>query len=92
MIETFVLSSVQKALLDGMWVLAPLITIGLIVGLSVSIFQSLTQIQDATLAFVLKIIATFVGLFFFGNFILARLMNLSIFLFERIPEMANLLR
>lgn len=92
MIETFVLSTVQRALLDGLWVLAPLISIGLIVGLAVSIFQSLTQIQDATLAFVVKIIATFAGLFVFGNFILAKLMTLTISLFDRISEMAQLLK
>ncbi|MCS6893199.1 MAG: flagellar biosynthetic protein FliQ [Deltaproteobacteria bacterium] len=92
MIETFVLSAIERALIDGLWVLGPLIAIGLVVGLAVSVFQALTQIQDPTVAFVLKIISTFAGIFVFGNFILKTLVTLTTALFERIPEITGLLR
>ena len=49
---------------------APLLIISLIVGLVVSIFQSVTSIQEQTLTFVPKILAIFVCMLIFGSFIL----------------------
>jgi flagellar biosynthetic protein FliQ len=43
--------------------------LGLIVGVVVSIFQATTQIQEQTLVFVPKIIATFVAILIFGPWI-----------------------
>lgn len=51
---------------EAIWVLiqvaGPVMGVGLIVGLSISIFQSITQIQEMTLAFVPKIVAVFFAL------------------------------
>jgi flagellar biosynthetic protein FliQ len=51
---------------EGIWVLieisAPMMIVGLVVGVIVALFQALTQIQEATLVFVPKIIAIFVTL------------------------------
>ena len=48
---------------DAMWVTlklaGPMMVVGLAIGLLVSLFQALTQIQEMTLAFVPKIAATF---------------------------------
>jgi len=41
---------------------SPLMLVGLIVGVIVSLFQALTQIQESTLVFVPKIIAIFVAM------------------------------
>ena len=49
---------------------APLLIISLVVGLVVSIFQSVTSIQEQTLTFVPKILAIFVCMLIFGPFIL----------------------
>ena len=49
---------------------APLLLISLIVGLIISIFQTVTSIQEQTLTFVPKIIAVFVGIMLFGSWIL----------------------
>lgn len=49
---------------------APLLLISLIVGLVISIFQTVTSIQEQTLTFVPKILAVFVGLMIFGSWIL----------------------
>jgi flagellar biosynthetic protein FliQ len=60
---------------DAIWVLlkvgAPVMLIALIVGLSVSLFQALTQIQEMTLAFVPKIIVIFVAVIALMPFMLA---------------------
>jgi len=49
---------------DGIWVLiiisAPMMLVGLVVGVVIALFQALTQIQEMTLVFVPKIIAIFV--------------------------------
>ena len=52
---------------------APLLLISLIIGLLVSIFQTVTSIQEQTLTFVPKIIAVFVGMMIFGSWILTNL-------------------
>lgn len=52
---------------------APLLLVSLIVGLIVSIFQTVTSIQEQTLTFVPKILAVFVGLMLFGSWMLTRL-------------------
>ena len=48
---------------------APLLLISLIVGLVISIFQTVTSIQEQTLIFVPKIIAVFLGVIIFGSWI-----------------------
>jgi len=49
---------------DGIWVLiivsAPMMIVGLVVGVIIALFQALTQIQEMTLVFVPKILAIFV--------------------------------
>ena len=52
---------------------APLLLISLIVGLIVSVFQTVTSIQEQTLTFVPKIICIFLGLMFFGEWMLNRM-------------------
>lgn len=47
---------------------APLLLISLIVGLVISIFQTVTSIQEQTLTFVPKILAVFIGILLFGSF------------------------
>ena len=49
---------------------APMLGLGLIVGLLVSIFQATTSIQEQTLAFIPKIIAVFVAILIFGPWML----------------------
>jgi flagellar biosynthetic protein FliQ len=43
-------------------VAAPLMLVGLIVGVAISLLQALTQVQEMTLAFVPKILAIFVAM------------------------------
>jgi flagellar biosynthesis protein FliQ len=49
---------------DGIWVMiivsAPMMIVGLVVGVIIALFQALTQIQEMTLVFVPKIVAIFI--------------------------------
>lgn len=60
----------QEALLIVLLVSAPMLGLGLIVGLAVSVFQATTSIQEQTLAFIPKIIAVFVAILLFGPWML----------------------
>jgi flagellar biosynthetic protein FliQ len=70
MSSEFVIGLAGQALFTVLKISAPMLGIGLIVGLLVSIFQATTQIQEQTLAFVPKIIAVFLSLLIFGPWIL----------------------
>jgi flagellar biosynthetic protein FliQ len=70
MTTEFIIGLAGQALYTVLKVSAPMLGIGLIVGLIVSIFQATTQIQEQTLAFVPKIIAVFLAILIFGPWIL----------------------
>ena len=54
---------------DAIWLTlqlcAPILIVGLVVGVAIGLFQALTQIQEATLVYAPKIIAIFVALLLF---------------------------
>ncbi len=52
---------------------APILIISLIVGLIISLFQALTQIQETTLTFVPKILIIYLSMIFFGPYITTKL-------------------
>ncbi len=54
----------------------PLLIISLLIGLIVSIFQTVTSIQEQTLTFIPKLLGIFIGLLIFGNFILNSIVTL----------------
>ena len=67
----------RDALYMVMLVSAPMLGLGLIVGVVVSVFQATTQIQEQTLVFVPKILATFVAILVFGPWILGMMVDYS---------------
>ena len=54
---------------------APPLLISLVVGLTVSIFQTITSIQEQTLTFVPKIVAIFISLIVFGSFMMNHILD-----------------
>ena len=73
MTEGQVLDIAKEAIYTIIICSAPMLIISLVVGLIVSIFQTVTSIQEQTLTFVPKIIAVFVGIKIFGSWILTNL-------------------
>ena len=63
----------------------PVLLVSLVVGLLISLFQAVTQIQEFTLTFVPKILAVFVTLFIFFPWIARVLVTYTTDLFTRIP-------
>ena len=64
---------------------APVLLVSLAVGMLVSLFQAVTQIQEFTLTFVPKVIAVFVCLFICFPWISKLLMTFTTTLIEKIP-------
>ncbi|MEE1250368.1 MAG: flagellar biosynthesis protein FliQ [Lachnospiraceae bacterium] len=73
MSEGQVLDIARDALYTILTVSAPLLLLSLIVGLVVSIFQTVTSIQEQTLTFIPKIVAVFLGMILFGSWMLNNL-------------------
>lgn len=76
----------QVAIETALLVSAPVLLLGLVAGLVVSIFQAATQISDSALAFIPKIGATVVGLMIFGHFMLAKIASFTTWIFNQIPQ------
>jgi flagellar biosynthetic protein FliQ len=77
MSQEFIISLAQKAVYTLLLTSAPLIGIALVAGLIVSVFQATTSIQEATLAFVPKIVATLLALIVFGPWMLSHLLDFT---------------
>ncbi|MGR4869621.1 flagellar biosynthesis protein FliQ [Variovorax sp. LARHSF232] len=75
--------AMQVTLLLG----APLLLVALVVGLVISIFQAATQINEATLSFIPKLLAVFVTLVLAGPWMLAQLLDYMRQLFSSIPQL-----
>ncbi len=79
----------QQALMTAVYVAAPILGLGLISGLSVSIFQAATQISDGALAFIPKILATIIGISVFGNFMLTKLVAFTVKVYSQIAYVSQ---
>jgi flagellar biosynthetic protein FliQ len=85
MTPEFVVSFAQEAIKVTILVSMPMLALGLLVGLAISIFQAVTQIQEMTLTFVPKILIVLVALLFFSNWMLEQLMHFTINVIQQIP-------
>lgn len=65
---------------------APLLFAALVTGLIVSIFQAATQINEATLSFIPKLVVMFITLIFAGPWMLQLMVDYIRRLFESIPQ------
>ncbi len=73
----------------AMLVSAPVLIFGLVAGVAVSVFQAATQINDASLAFIPKIVAAVVALSLFGTWMISRMAAFATYSFTQIPNVTN---
>jgi len=85
----FALDIAQEAVRTALYVAAPVIGLGLLVGLLVSLFQATTQVNEASLQFVPKLLAALAGLIFFGPWMLTTLMDFARRMIALLPEMVR---
>jgi flagellar biosynthetic protein FliQ len=83
MTEVDALDIARQAVFVLVKVSAPPLLAGLIIGLIISLFQALTQIQEMTLTFVPKVLIVFASLIIFAPFMLAELSQFTRTMFDR---------
>jgi flagellar biosynthetic protein FliQ len=82
----FIADLANRALWITLLVSAPILGLGLAVGVAVSIFQAVTQIQEMTLTFIPKIIAIFMAILIFGKWMMLILLNFTSNLWINLPN------
>jgi flagellar biosynthesis protein FliQ len=83
------LDVMRNALTLTLLLSAPMLAFGLVVGLIVSIFQAVTQINEMTLAYIPKIPAVFVALAIFGPWMLQMTLNFTSNMFIALPSLVK---
>ncbi len=85
MTPEFVVTLAQEAIKTTILVSLPMLGLGLAVGLIVSIFQAVTQINEMTLTFVPKILIVLLSLLVFASWMIEHLMVFATTTIEQIP-------
>jgi flagellar biosynthetic protein FliQ len=80
---------IRAGVLQVLLMAAPILGIGMGVGLVVAIFQATTSIQDQTLSFIPKIAAILFAVVLFGPWMIQTLLRFTQSLFEQIPNMVG---
>ena len=75
----------QEAIRTVLFISAPILGLGLLVGLIVSIVQATTQIQEPTLSFIPKVLAVSLAILIFGPWMMNIMYEFTVRLFENIP-------
>jgi len=82
----FVVGFAREAMEMTLVICLPMMGVGLAVGVFISVFQAATQIQDATLSLVPKLVAMFVALILAFPWIMDKMMTYTTKLFTNLPE------
>ncbi|MDH3392377.1 MAG: flagellar biosynthesis protein FliQ [Desulfobulbaceae bacterium] len=82
-----IINLAKDAMTVTLMVASPMLLIGMIVGVVIAVFQSVTQIQEMTLTFVPKIVAIMIGMLFFASWMLTKLTDYTTDLITRIPDL-----
>ena len=85
MTPEFIVTFAQEAIKTTLIISMPILGFGLAVGLIISIFQAVTQIQEMTLTFVPKILVVLLALLYFSAWMLEHLMSFTVNTIEQIP-------
>ena len=85
MSDTAIIELALRTMLVALKLSAPILVTSLVIGFTVSLFQSMTQIQEVTLAFVPKLIGVGLSLLISGNWMLHTLIDYTHDLFARLP-------
>jgi flagellar biosynthetic protein FliQ len=87
MSQDFIIHLAREAMVVALSLAGPPLALGLLVGLTVSVLQATTQIQEQTLTFVPKIVAVFVAILLFGSWMLDNIVRFTENLFASLPSL-----
>jgi len=86
MTPDFVIGLARQAIETLLLVSLPALLLSLLVGLVISLFQAVTQIQEMTISFVPKIVVTFLSLLIFGAWMIGKLADFTREMLQMIPQ------
>ena len=89
MTEQFAIDTARSAFMIALQIGGPLLIGSLLVGMIVSVFQAVTQINEQTLSFVPKILVVAAGLAFLGPWMATTLISYMISTFNSLPALAH---
>jgi flagellar biosynthetic protein FliQ len=89
MTQDTVINLATQAMTLGLEVAGPILLVGLVIGLAVSLFQAVTQIQEQSLSFIPKIVGLALLIVILGPWMLDRLVNYVINLYMSIPSLVG---
>lgn len=78
-----------QALIVAAKLAAPVLVTALVVGFAVSVFQSITQIQETSLSFVPKVVAVSLALIICGQWMISDIVSFTLDLFHQIPQLVG---
>ena len=84
--QDVVVSLAMQAMQLALKVGGPILMVGLVIGLAISIFQAVTQIQEQTLTFVPKMVVIFGALAALGPWLGSNLLRFTQLCFEGFPK------
>ena len=87
MTDSAVLHIALQAMIISAKLALPILLVSLVIGLAVSIFQSVTQVQEATLSFVPKVLGVALVVLFGGHWMLAQVVEFTRQLFDQLPTL-----
>ncbi len=87
MTPEYVVTLISQAVWLIILIVAVLVVPGLIVGLGIAVFQAATQINEQTLSFLPRLMATLLMVIFAGHWMIRKIMELFDYLFHNIPGM-----
>ena len=87
MTDTTVIDIALQTMLVALKLSAPILVTSLVIGYTISLFQSMTQIQEFTLAFVPKLVGVGIALLLSGGWMLQTLVDFTQDLFEMVPSL-----
>ena len=82
-----VVTLAQNAILMTILLAAPLLIVGMVVGILIALFQATTQIQEMTLTFVPKIFAVLLTTLFFSSWMMAKIIDYTKDLIISLPAL-----
>lgn len=85
----FAVNILRNGVFQALLMAAPLLLVGMVVGLVISIFQATTSIQEQTLTFVPKIAAILGALILLGPWLITSMVQFAMKVFDLIPDMAG---
>ena len=89
MTDTAVIAIALQTMMVALKLSAPILVTSLVIGFAISLFQSMTQIQEFTLSFVPKLIGVGVALLVSGNWMLHTMVDFTNDLFESLPALLS---